>query len=330
MATDNKLQRIDGVDADVERALTGIARDVGDAYHLMDRLESAAQDPTVALAAISGMKVDAAIYKFRVGSSGEVVGITHKGAKVLMSRRGDLDVLDAKVERTTVRVRNGEGEEEDVDAWSATVRVKDLRNNVTFLGQCTEPAVLIRKDGSRLIDDMADRKAVTKATRNAILDHFAGVEDYITQFVKERIAAGDAFVGGEPDAQAEEVSRQIAATATKRKAREQIPIGDSGAKRLVQRVADLESEAKLQPGALAGEFGKWRSARWPGLKTQEIPAREEPAIDEWFDTKRRALGLVLEVSVNPAPPADEDRGEAITPPMTDEEQSALGAQLFDD
>jgi hypothetical protein len=273
---------------ELQRAIRGEARDVNDAYYLMDRLDSAAMDPTEALQAVTGMRIDALVYEFPVAGK-TVSGISVKGAKALAARRGGFDVLEPTVTRETMVIEDRDGNLMDVPAYRAVVRVRDTRSDTTFLGVCVEQGVMVTKDGRQRLDNMADRKAISKATRNAILDHFTAVTDAIEAFVSEARKAGQVFVMGETSSEAERVSQAIAVNKAKRLARQKTPMGKTEAGLFRQRVEQTEAEGKLEK--LSGDLLEFMARQWPGLKLNEVPADASPILYDWLNGIRAKAGL---------------------------------------
>jgi len=275
---------------DAHRALVGDIRDAHDAYRIMDSLETMAQDPTLALEAVAGMPLQSVCYEFRVAGT-VVSGITVKGAKRLASARGGFEVLDPVVEQVTKTVSMADGTPDEVPAWKATVRVRDKRQDVTFVGICVEPAIMALKAGGTRVNEMAPQVAVSKATRNAILDHFVGVEDTIQRFIADARARNEVFVSGEADDAAQLVSDQIAAQRIKREARRQTPLGSMSANLFRAEVERTATEAGADVQKLTRDLMEFIARRWPGLKIAELPEIDKPALDDWLASKRRALGL---------------------------------------
>jgi hypothetical protein len=275
---------------DAHRALVGDIRDAHDAYRIMDSLETMAQDPTLALEAVAGMPLQSVCYEFRVAGT-VVSGITVKGAKRLASARGGFEVLDPVVEQVTKTVSMADGTPDEVPAWKATVRVRDKRQDVTFVGICVEPAIMALKAGGTRVNEMAPQVAVSKATRNAILDHFVGVEDSIQRFIAEARTRNEVFVSGEADDAAQLVSDQIAAQRIKREARRQTPLGSMSANLFRAEVERTATEAGADVQKLTRDLMEFIARRWPGLKIAELPEIDKPALDDWLASKRRALGL---------------------------------------
>jgi len=307
---------------DARRALSGDIKDVQDAYRIIDSLETLAQDPTLALEAVAGMPLDSVCYEFRVAGT-VVSGITAKGAKRLMAARGGFEVLEPQVEPTTKTVSSADGTPQEVPAWKATVRVRDKRQDVTFVGICVEPAVMALKSGGTRVNEMAPQVAVAKATRNAILDHFVGVEDTIQRFIADARARNEVFVSGDVSAEAKAISEQIAAQRVKREARKQIPIGTTGANKFRSEVERTAREAGIEVQKLTRDLLEFIARRWPGMKIAEIPEIDRPALEDWLATKRKSLGLDATQADEETPQAAqevedpygqvEDDPEAVTP-----------------
>lgn len=288
MATNN--QQIVPLAEDVQRAISGNVRDEQDAYYLMDRMESAAMDPTVALQAVTGMKLDSLVYEFKVGGS-TVSGITVKGAKALASKRGSFEVYEPTIVRETMMIEDRDGNYIDIPAYRATVRVKDKQTDTTFVGTVVEPAVMVTRDGRQRLDSHADRKAIAKATRNAILDHFTAVTDVIEEFVAEAKRKHEVFVSGEASAEAERVSQQIAIQKAKREAKRKAPIGKTESGIFRSFVEQTEADGGLTAGKLSADLLEFMGRQWPGLKLAEVPADASPVLYDWLNATRAKLGL---------------------------------------
>jgi hypothetical protein len=274
-------------------------RSAEDESDLFD-MSSAAFDPVVALQAVTGMKVDSLLYKFPLQGK-TVTGLTVKGAKALAARRGNIEVLEPTITNTTIQVETGDGQWVDVPGVRASVRVRDLKTATVFVGIACEPVVMVKRDGSQMLNRNADRVAIAKATRNGILDHFTGVTDAVEQFVVDAEKAGKVYVMGEASEQAEAASRQIAVQGAKRRAMRSQPIGKIGAAIVRKTLTAIEEQAGLKPGFLATDLGTYVQRQWPGLELSDIPAQDRPMLDAWLDEKRGELGLKA---------TDDEQGEA--------------------
>lgn len=264
-------------------------RRTGDA-DLIDDLSSAALDPVVALQAVTGMRTDSVLYQFSMGGK-PVVGFTVKGAKALAARRGGFEVHEPRVEDVVIPIESGDGNWVDVPAVRATVQVTDKRNDTTFVASVTRPRIKVLRDGGHSIDQHTEANAVARATRNAILDHFAGVTDVVKNFVVEAQKSGKVYVIGEADAQAEEVSRAIATQQAKRRAMRSTPVGKMGAGLFRAKVEQAEQDGGVQAGVLVRDLAAYMQSRWPGLKLDEVPLSEMGTLEQWLQEKRQQLGL---------------------------------------
>jgi hypothetical protein len=172
------------------------------------------------------------------------------------------------------------------------------------------PRVKILKDGSRRLDEHAEANTVSRATRNAIMDHFWGVADVVKNFVVESQKAGKVYVVGTPDAQMEEVSRQQAVNTAKRRAMRTTPLGNIGRDVFLAAVRSTALEAGLDPAAFKADLDAFQASHWPGLKLAEIPATDTGVLGDWLVNKRRQLGLPVEgeeQAVNSEPDDDAAR-----------------------
>ncbi len=261
--------------------------------YTIDDLADAAMDPVVALEAVTGMRADSLLYQFKVGGA-PVVGFTVKGAKTMASRRGGFEVHAPEIEYVQVPVEDSDGNWIDVPGVRATVRVTDKRNDNTFCAVVARPRVKILRDGSRKLDEHCEANAVSRATRNAIMDHFWGVADVVKNFVVESQKAGKVYVVGTPDAQMEEVSRQQAVNTAKRRAMRTTPLGNIGRDVFLAAVRSTALEAGLDPAAFKADLDAFQASHWPGLKLAEIPATDTGVLGDWLVNKRRQLGLPIE------------------------------------
>lgn len=259
----------------------------------IDDLADASMDPVVALEAVTGMRADSLLYQFKVGGT-PVVGFTVKGAKTMASRRGGFEVHAPEIEYVSVPVEDGDGNWIDVPGVRATVRVTDKRNDNTFCAVVARPRVKILRDGSHSLDAHAEANAVSRATRNAIMDHFWGIADTVKNFVVEAQRQGKVYVVGTPDAQMEEVSRAQAVNSAKRRAMRTVPIGKIGCKVFEAAVRSTEADAGLGEGALNSDLAAFMATHWPGLKLAEVPATDTGVLGDWLVEKRRQLGLSVE------------------------------------
>jgi hypothetical protein len=267
-------------------------------WERIDKLDSAAVDPVVALQAITGMQPNTLVYQFKVNGQ-NVVGLTVDAAKALAARRGDIEVMEPRIEPTTIQVETGNGDWMDVPAVRAYVRVKDLKTNTTFVGIGCQPTLLVKKDGSQRLDPMADRVAISKAVRNGILDHFTGIQDIITKFAQQAAAEGRAYIVPQADGEAEEVSRQIAIQKAKRQAMHSAPIGATGAAILTRRLKAMAQQAGMKDeNFLVRELMQYVDSQWPGLKMADIGQHDQPKLEAWVQQKETQLGL------------DDEEGEA--------------------
>ncbi len=257
---------------------------------MIDDLSSAAMDPVIALQAVTGMRTDSVLYQFQMGGK-PVVGFTVKGAKALAARRGGFEVHEPRVEDVVIPIEAGDGNWVDVPAVRATVRVTDKRNDTTFVASVTRPRIKVLKDGSHSIDQHTEANAVARATRNAILDHFAGVTDVVKNFVAQAQKDGKVYVIGDADPQAEEVSRAIATQQAKRKAMRSTPVGKMGAGLFRAKVEAAEQEGGVQAGVLVRDLAAYMQSRWPGLTLDQVPLSEMGTLEGWLSEKRQQLGL---------------------------------------
>lgn len=267
-----------------------------------DALADAAMDPVVALQAVTGMRANSVLYQFSMGGS-PVVGFTVKGAKALMARRGGFEVHEPVLENVMVPATDADGTWVDVPGVRATVRVTDKRNDNTFCASVARARVKILRNGDKKIDEHCEANAVARATRNAILDHFAGITDTVMEFVKQAQKDGKVYVMGAPDEQMEEVSRQQAVNRAKRKAMHSTPLGNLGREVFLSELRETAQEAGMAPEALKPDLDAFQNAQWPGLKLAEIPASDRPLLDAWLMDKRRQLGLAVQEDVQEDAPA---------------------------
>lgn len=294
MATDTKLTKYQ----DVQQAMRGQEPDVVEA---IDRLDSAAIDPVVAIEAVTGMRADSLLYKFPLQGK-EVIGITVGGAKAMMSARGGFEVYRPEFEECEVPVANNDGDWVNVPGIRAIVRVHDKRQDVTFIGVAEEAAVMVKRDGTQRLNPMASRVAASKATRNAALDHFTRVQDVIEKFAAQAIADKRVYVMGESDAQAEEVSRALDVQRAKRTARGSMPTGTTWAEIMASNIKRTAEESNADPEKLTARFLAAVEKDWPGQRPHQIPASEKPKYEAWLDEMRRDLGLSPIYARPEAPP----------------------------
>lgn len=312
MATD--MVRIDEVQAELRRT--------GDA-DVLDDLSGAAMDPVIALQAVTGMKADSLLYQFKVGGT-PVVGFTVKGAKTLAARRGGFEVHEPKIEDVILPVETGDGTWVDVPAVRATVRVTDKRNDTTFVAAVTRPRIKVKVDGSHSIDQHTEANAVSRATRNAIMDHFSGVADVVKNFVVEAQRQGKVYVIGEADAQAEEVSRAIATQQAKRKAMRSAPVGKMGAGLFKIKVETAEQEGGAERGTLVRDLAAFMKSRWGDLTLDQVPISDMGILEGWLQEKRVQLGLeVADDQASEEPQQDPDQPSAeMAPDDAPDEEAA--------
>ncbi len=304
-AESTSMVAIDDVQTELRRA--------GDA-DLIDDLSSAALDPVVALQAVTGMRTDSVLYQFSMGGK-PVVGFTVKGAKALAARRGGFEVHEPRVEDVVIPIEAGDGNWVDVPAVRATVRVTDKRNDTTFVASVTRPRIKVLKDGTHSIDQHTEANAVARATRNAILDHFAGVTDVVKNFVAQAQKDGKVYVIGDADPQAEEVSRAIATQQAKRKAMRSTPVGKMGAGLFRAKVEQAEQDGGVQAGVLVRDLAAYMQSRWPGLTLDQVPLSEMGTLEQWLSEKRQQLGLDDEEPMELPATSEQSAAE----PTTDDE-----------
>lgn len=309
MAAATDIVRIDEVQAELRRT--------GDA-EVLDDLSGAAMDPVVALQAVTGMKADSLLYQFKVGGT-PVVGFTVKGAKTLAARRGGFEVHEPRVEDVVIPVESGDGTWVDVPAVRATVRVTDKRNDTTFVASVTRPRIKVKIDGSHSIDQHTEANAVSRATRNAIMDHFSGVADVVKNFVVEAQKQGKVYVIGEADAQAEEVSRAIATQQAKRKAMRSAPVGKMGAGLFRSKVEAAEQEGGAEKGTLVRDLAAFMKSRWGDLTLDQMPISDMGILEGWLQEKRAQLGLDATPEAETDGEPDEQSSD---PSLTDEPDDA--------
>jgi hypothetical protein len=284
---------------DVQRFLDGrMSR--SEAVNIVDDIEtlSATHDPAVAIQGIMGMPVEAAIYMFSVGGK-MVTGISAAGARALAAYRGGFTIVVAETEQTTKRVQiktdDGEYEIHDVPSWLATVNVIDNTNGNTFPGVYNQAEVLALKDGGWRLNEHALQISVSKATRNAILYHFAGVAKVVQKFAEDAKKRGDMIILGHVSEEIDAASDARDQAAKHHQLRRAEPLGATEA-----RVFKAEFDRTISEGEAVGKdmgfLGQERLAFiarvWGAeAKVPDIPLRDKSKLYEWLNDKRISLGL---------------------------------------
>lgn len=191
-------------------------------WALMSRLDDqqvdAMLEPAKAAAMVAGMRPDTLCYSIKQFGSGpdgkpkeDIIGVSVTGANVLAAQRG-LEVLEDyridEIEEVPIDVwvidAAGKKKKEDfmVPGVRAAVRVRDPHTGNVTLGIAEQPRFIVLKDGGKKADGFAVIKAVSKAARNAKLDHFAGLESLMKDFYRKAKASGQAYIAAEvPDEQ---------------------------------------------------------------------------------------------------------------------------------
>lgn len=284
---------------DMQRFLSGTMTR-GEAVNVVDDIEtlSATHDPAVALQGIMGMPVEAAVYMFSAGGK-TVCGISSAGARALAAYRGGFRIEVVSTEQTTKRVQikadNGEWEIHDVPSWLATVNVIDITNGNVFPGVYNQAEVLALKEGGWRLNEHALQIAVSKATRNAILYHFAGVAKVLQKFIEEAKKRGDVLILGHVSADIDAASDAREESRKHQQLRRAEPLGKTEAglfraevERTVKEAEAAGKDAKTLPDDLA----KFQARMWgAGVKTPDVPAKDKGKLYDWLNEKRLGLGL---------------------------------------
>jgi hypothetical protein len=124
------------------------------------------RDNEVMLAAFMGEVVDTWFYEFEIAGK-KVEGVGVNGAEAFARIQADRG-CPIVVAPYGIDIR--ESTQNDERGVRATITMRDARTKRESVGTAFYPYFLKKRDGSRTFDDKADRKALSVAKRNAILD----------------------------------------------------------------------------------------------------------------------------------------------------------------
>jgi len=325
VVTDLAIPGRDGTD--VQRFMSG-QMDRGEACNIVDDIEtlSATHDPAVAIQGVLGMPVEAAIYVFNAGGQ-TVSGISAAGARALAAYRGGFTIRVVSCEPSTKRVQikadNGEHEIHEVPSWMANVEVVDTTNGNVFPAVYNQAEVLSLKNGGWRLNEHALQIAISKATRNAILYHFAGVEATVQKFVEAAKARGDVLILGHVSQELDEASDAREQARKHHQLRRAEPLGKTEAGMFRGELERAVAEASASGGdasKLTGDCAAFLARAYgAGVTAADIPATDKRRLYEWLNEKRLSLGLTplpgfeFDAAVAPDTPAlpehDEKTGE---------------------
>jgi len=119
-----------------------------------------------------GEAVDEYVYDFTIGGK-RVTGISWAGAKAVARARGQFEVVRKEVTS-------------DEDYWYADVYVRDKMRDLTLVGSVRQPKVMELKDGSLKENQFAYTTAISKGTRNALINLMP--EGELVAFIKKYLA----------------------------------------------------------------------------------------------------------------------------------------------
>ncbi len=272
-------------------------------FALMDRLDDmqtlASVDPAYAAQMVAGVRPDALVYVVP-SKGGEIVGLSTRGAQVLAARRGGFETLadyrlDEVVSQVSVTVgfeerkgRNGPykapiKEPQDCRGIRIFVRVKDMRNDMTFIGVAEQPLVMALRDGGTEPDPHAFIKAFNKAERNALRKHFAAFEDMVVQFAEEARRAGKAYVTGEVADRDLAAAAEVRSNIIRLQVAQAEKLGPDRAAAFQRRRAQVIEEYQLDAAALAERSKAYIKRSFGVDKLADVPASAEADLYAWLD-----------------------------------------------
>jgi hypothetical protein len=183
----------------------------------------------------------------------------------------------------------------------ASVRVRNAKNGNISLAIAEQPRYMVLKDGGKSADKFATTKAVSKATRNAIMDHFAAVEALITEFVLNARKAGRAYISvadvAPPAAlaAADDVQQGLRSL----ESRTVEPLGNTEGNVFWEWAgAQAKADPKLKAG-LIPDIKAFISRTWGAQNVQDVPAAHKRRLYEFVCLQ---VGNVTGTApVNPVP-----------------------------
>jgi hypothetical protein len=272
---------------------------VGEAYTMLDEVmaQQIARD-------LAGIPVDVMVYQFPMDGK-QVTGITAKGALAL-----------AQLAATKGAARLSELEppepQDGGDHWHSVVGVENLSTGQRFYGIADQPKEMELRDKSTRPDKFAKAKAYAKARRNAILAHFAAMEELIELFVGQQSAdSGRRVIMGD-----------TAGTVLDESRRAQVAAQQGPGPKVGQAEYDMVASAATAAGLEKQEI-KGFLVRWFGVDTiKELPADKAAEAAERFrkeGAKRRGEAPTRVDDNAPVAPA----GEATAAPEAADGAEAL-------
>lgn len=117
---------------------------------------------------IQGKMIEQMFYSFDSGGR-KVIGISYAGVKTIAMKKGSFETKD-------LRVIDGGNE------WCAVVVIEDKVRKLSLPGGASQMKEMVLRDGSKVRDNFAFAKAISKATRNALRALIP--EEYIKQLYR--------------------------------------------------------------------------------------------------------------------------------------------------
>jgi hypothetical protein len=285
-----------------------------EAFGLMDRLDEMNQmaviDPSVAARMVAGVRADTLVYIIPVAGK-EIVGLSATGAQVLAAQRGGFETLsdhtEAEIEMPVEYTDNGVKRWKQVPATRVMVRVRDNRNDTTFIGVSEQAREMVLRDGGTRPDDKAFIKAFNKAERNALRKHFSALEDMVVEFARQARAQGKAYVSGavaEDDLQAADEARANIQRLDMRKVE---PLGEVGEQQFFAMGKRLAEEHGLPKSALTSDLKVFLKRTWGVDRPAQVPKAAGPQLYAWLNELAGIAEPQVSVPTTPDPVSAESK-----------------------
>jgi len=292
---------------DVKEALVAVPEDHQGVYATMDKLDEAAADPLVALAAVTGMPAQCLVYNFSI-SGQAVIGLSVKGTQTLAAQRGGYDTLPDHVTEEIEMYDSEKSDADKVEGLRVTVRVRDTRQDVTFAGVSEQCRFIVRRDGTRRPDRFAYVKAYNKAERNAHLKHFAKIEMVVREFAVKAMKDGNALIVGDsdPELRLQREARRRQLDEIEKTAGRDI-LGDDGAAKFHTACKEAAEQLELDSEAMIAEMGRLKELRYGVSKTAHVPKSCEHELYFWLEQYKVKHGPQAD-EADEAEPAEDSGG----------------------
>jgi hypothetical protein len=141
------------------------------------------------------------------------------------------------------------------------------------------PATIIEKLDPK--DSMQHRKVETKAMRNAIRRHLAGMLETVQEFLAEAQKDGALFAPADAPTEMQEAVRSAEAQRAARAAAKHVPIGQARAGAWLKRLGDLKDRLDEEgQRRLQDDWNTFQSVRFGGGKIAAQPETMLPELED--------------------------------------------------